>query len=292
MHTVRPHPVIVGFALVGIVALSLGASAASAQTVVTTCGQEVSGDVVLAADLDCTGVELGLVINGGKLAMNGHSISNANDENVRCTKPCTIVGPGLITGALWFGVNALETSVHMQQVDVTNCHVGGVQAWKKCVLDGPATISGNGVGVRGGKSVKANNVTITGNQGPAIDVASIKPVGAAVVKGCTITGNGSGISAQSRVKVTDSTITGNGVFGASAGGSLGGGSCVRPGSLTLKGSIVTGNDTDPDCGTPKVCADVVTCILPPRIKFGSTCDHSYVNESGNPGQDWGVCALD
>lgn len=258
----------------------------------TTCGQEVKGDAVLAADLDCTGVELGLVINGGKLAMNGHSISNANDENVRCTKPCTIVGPGLITGAQWFGVNALGTSVHMKQVDVTNCHVAGVQSWKRCMLDGPATISGNGEGVRGGKIVKANNLTITGNQGRAIDVASNDPVGVAVVTGCTITGNRSGVSAPRRVKVINSTITGNGVFGASAGGFVGGGSCVRPGSLTVKGSTVTGNDTDPDCGTAKVCADVVTCDLPPRIKSGSTCDHSYVNESGNPGQDWGVCALD
>jgi len=290
-RTLRTHLGFLGFALVGIVSLSLAATAASAQTMVTTCGQEVGGDVVLAADLDCTGVELGLVINGGNLAMNGHTIANANDENVRCTRPCTIVGPGLITGAQWFGVNGLGTSVRIQQVDVTNCVRGGVQAWRTSVLEGPATISGNGEGIRGGASVRVDNMTITGNVGTGIAVANIAESGTLVVRNSTITGNARGVSAQRRVKVIDSTITGNGTYGASAGANLAGGSCVRPGVLGVKSSTITGNDTDPDCGTTKVCADIATCEAAPKIK-DSACDTSYVNESGNPGQSWDVCALD
>ena len=56
---------------------------------------------------------------------------------------------------------------------------------------------------------------------------------------------------------------------------------------------MTGNNTDPDCGTTKVCFDLGTCpgATLPRLR-NSTCEHSYVLGSGNPGTDLGVCTLD
>src|SRR5262245_16616836 len=101
-------------------ALSILATTAVAQTTVTTCGQEVSGAAALAADLDCTGLSGNAVtLHGGTLALNGHTITGA-DIGVYCDRRCSVVGPGLVTGAKYFGIDAFGTSVHLTQVDVTN----------------------------------------------------------------------------------------------------------------------------------------------------------------------------
>jgi hypothetical protein len=263
-----------------------------AQTAVTTCGQEVSGSATLPADLDCTGFDGNAVtVHGGTLAMNGHTITGAG-TGIYCDHKCSIVGPGLVTGATAMGVNAWQTSIYMQQVDLTNNVGFGVQAVEKCVLVGPATISGNMEGVRLGRNAKLIDIALTGNQ-DAI-VAADQEV---VMKNGSVTGNTRGITADGLVKLTDVTVTGNGTLGVAAGPS----NCVANqtnrftasgGRVLLKGSTVTGNDTDPSCGTTAVCADIETCGGVAKLKLGSTCDHSYLIGSGNPGQTLHVCSLD
>ncbi len=260
----------------------------SAQTPITTCGQEASGSAQLAADLDCTGLAGNAVtLHGGSLAMNGHTITGG-DIGVYCDRPCSVVGPGLVTGSKYFNVDGFGTSVHLKQVDVTNAGYLGLQCWKTCVVDGPATMSGNGDAVAGSGNTKIRGmVTITGND-IAVSVSNSHGTATVFVSGSTITGNNRGIWTQRRIKLVDTSVTNNGVTGLLAGEFR----CPRNGVISLVRSTVTGNDTDPSCGTTNVCADIMTCGTPPRLDETSTCDHSYVNSSGNPGDSWHVCTLD
>ena len=264
------------------------ASHAAAQTSVTTCGQEVTGAATLDADLDCTGLDGGAVtIHGGSLAMNGHTITGGR-FGIFCDAKCTILGPGTVTGATFAGLQIFGTSVRVTGVDITNCALFGMQVWKAAVVEGPATISGNGDGIRAGNVARITNVTITGNYF-AVEVANNVSSGSVTVKGSTITANRTGLFVQRKVVVTDSTIAGNEQYGIEVGGC---GNGNRPGRAMVKHSTVTGNGTDSECGSTIACADIASCPVPPKLRAGSTCDHSYVLGSGIPGNNWGVCALD
>jgi len=269
-------------------ALSIVATTAFAQTPVTACGQEVSGSAALAADLDCTGfIGNAVTVHGGTLALNGHTITGG-DIGVYCDRRCSVVGPGLVTGGKYFDIDAFGTSVHVKQVDVTNAGVFGVQSWKSCVIDGPATMSGNGAAVAtSGKTKVRGGVTISGN-GTAISANDNHGTGSVIVTGSTITGNGWGITTQHKIKLIDATVTDNGRGGLVTGEYR----CPRKTVVKLVRSTVTGNDTDASCGTTNVCADITGCGTAPKLDETSTCEHSYVNGSGNPGDSWHVCTLD
>jgi len=273
--------------LLATAALSMIAATAFAQTPVTTCGQEVSGAAVLPADLDCTGMSGNAVtLHGGTLTLNGHTITGA-DIGVYCDRRCTVVGPGLVTGSNFFGIDAFGTSVHLKQVDVTNVPVRAVQSWKACIIDGPATMSGSGDAVAASGNTKIRDgVTITNND-TALAVFNDHGTAGVIVTGSTVTGNRQGILTQRRIKLVDSSVTDNGTNGLSAGEYK----CPRNGFISLVRSTVTGNGTDPSCST-NVCADIATCGTAPRVDDTSTCGHSYVNGSGNPGDSWHVCSLD
>ena len=158
------------------------------------------------------------------------------------------------------------------------------------MLEGPATVSGNGEGIRGGNSVKLIDMTVSANQGGVTAAAPNLRGGDVALINSTVSNNVyTGVTAQRRIKAIDSTITGNGKFGVSAGAYP---NCVRQGSVSLIGTTVTGNDTYAGCGSTTVCADVVTCGGLPKIRSGSVCDHSYVNGSGIPGDTLHVCAAD
>jgi hypothetical protein len=259
----------------------------AAQTAVTTCGQETRGPAVLNADLDCTGFDgYALTMHGGTLTMNGHTITGGN-IGVECDVSCKIVGPGSVTASVFIGVNAYGVGLKMSQVDVSNCGYFGAQVWDTAVIEGPATFTGNGVGITVGVTAKLKDLTITGN-GTGVDAANNFKNGTISVQGSTITGNDqNGLLAQHGVKVKDSTITGNGQSGIY---STGGFHCEKIAGASIKASTVTGNGAN--CPAGQVCADVATCKRKPRVKSGSTCGTSYQIGSGNPGQDWGVCTLD
>jgi hypothetical protein len=265
------------------------AGVASAQTVVTTCGQVTSGPAVLNADLDCTGFDgTNLTMNGGTLTMNGHTITGGF-IGVQCDRTCKIVGPGTITGASFGGIQAFGTGLKATQVDLIDNGQFGAQVWDAAVISGPATISGNGsTALRVGIKAKLTDLTIIGNL-TAVAVGTGKQGSASLLR-CTVTGNGSGVGAQRDIKVMDSTITDNDWVGVGAGGAGGTVGCEKKAGVTLKGSTVTGNGTV--CGVDKICADVVTCDKRPRVKPGSTCGTSANLGGIDPGSDWDVCTLD
>lgn len=277
------------FLLVMCAAIFASAGSVAAQTVVTTCGQETSGPAVLNADLDCAGFDgYALTMHGGTLTMNGHTITGGL-IGVQCDITCKIVGPGTVTASTFAGVNAFGVGLKMSQVDVTNNAVFGAQVWDQAVISGPAVFSGNGEAIRVGVKAKLKDLTITGN-GAGVDAANNAKVGSISVQGSTITNNdGAGLGAQRSIKVTDSVVTDNGDSGILAAGGF---NCEKKAGATLVRSTVTGNGTNPSCGSTKVCADVATCKKRPRVKPGSTCGTSYQIGSGNPGSDWGACTLD
>jgi len=263
------------------------ATGASAQTVLSTCGQEIKGFAIMTADLDCTGFGGHAVdIHGGKLDMQGHTLTGGNG-GIFCDGNCKVIGPGTVTGSTGIGINALESPIRVQEVDVTDHAIYGVQCGKGCNLNGPMTISGNDVGVRAGTTAKLRVVTLSGNT-IGVDASDNNVRGHALLFDSTVSGNVVGISADKIVKTSNTAITGNTEIGVTVGDA----SCTVKGLATIKGGSVTGNGTDPDCGTTVACADLATCNTAPHLAGGATCDHSYVNGSGIPGSDWDVCALD
>jgi hypothetical protein len=63
--------------------------------------------------------------------------------------------------------------------------------------------------------------------------------------------------------------------------------------VRLSGSSVLGNGTNASCGVTETCADLAACEQSvPELSTDSSCNHSYILESGFPGNDWAVCALD
>jgi hypothetical protein len=273
--------------LLTVAVVLLLASPAGAQTVVSTCGQEVHGFAALNADLDCTGFpNHAVTIHGGKLNLNGHTLTGGV-VSVFCDGNCQVIGPGMVTGSTGIGIIAFGVPFKMTQVDVTNHPIMGVECFKACKLLGPGTISGNGTGVRAGTMARLRSVSVSGNN-TGIDAVNDGLRGRALIHESTISGNRIGVTADVLVKSLNSTITGNAQYGISVGNE----SCTRKGLATLKAGTATGNGTDPDCGTTIACADVATCGTAPHLAGMATCDHSYVRASGIPGSDWNVCALD
>lgn len=156
---------------------------------------------------------------------------------------------------------------------------------------GPGTITGvDGDGIRHSKGqLTVREVTITGNTGHGVDSMS----GKVKLESATITNNGiDGVAAFLSVHSTASTVTGNGRFGVSTrpdGPVAGGAPCseTKKASFKLNFTTVTGNGTDPDCGSMLACADVAVCSRAPTLK-SSTCGESYRLESGIPGERLGV----
>ena len=60
--------------------------------------------------------------------------------------------------------------------------------------------------------------------------------------------------------------------------------------VTIVDSSITGNSLDVDCGVIQTCSDVSTCRLP--TVTNTTCNTSCDTNSGFPGTNWDVCALD
>jgi hypothetical protein len=248
---------------------------------------------MLNADLDCTGVDdYAVQIHHGRLNLNGHTITGG--FGIHCDGPCKVVGPGTVTNSTHFGINGMNTSLKVSQVNLTDNAVFGAQCFGTCKIEGPATISGNGVGIRNAGTLNGRNLTITGNL-RAVDGGNNDGTTRVRLRDSSVTGNGSGVHSHGGVKLLNTTVTGNGTSGASAGTTdfsrPEGIHCPRKALVMLYGSTVTGNHTDPECGVTKVCFDVATCLEAPRL-HDSTCEHSYAMASGNPGTDWDVCTLD
>jgi hypothetical protein len=86
------------------------------------------------------------------------------------------------------------------------------------------------------------------------------------------------------VHIARTSIVSNGFSGVSVG--TGFPFC----RLGVVDSTVVGNGTDASCGSTQTCADLAACDVPRLMQVA--CDSSYDVNSGFPGTDWGVCALD
>lgn len=203
------------------------------------------------------------------------------------------------------------TKVYRSTIDLNGA--GGIEAARLRIFD--STVSSNGgdglvgaehvqrctvqdnagMGVWSRGFIKVKSSTVSGNGSDGIHVFS--PSYASVVNRVrvlhsTVTNNlGHGITFSDPppnnnivvATVVGSTVTGNGLMGAQS-----------QNRLVVRTSIITGNGTDPSCGVTTPCADIAS-LAPPRFKLVpgvNQCDRSYVLESGLPGADWGVCALD
>ena len=149
----------------------------------------------------------------------------------------------------------------------------------RCVIKN-GTIDGNAdIGIVATRSL-VDNVTV--NMGGPIALALNEN---STVRGSTVAGSATiGIynsGGKKTTKIVDSTITGHQRYG------------VWTYRAKLENSTVTGNSTDPGCGTSVTCADLYT-IKRPQLKT-STCGTSSVVGIGDPSADchgWCVCTDD
>jgi hypothetical protein len=187
--------------LASLVILLASSVSARAQTEITACGQVVTGDAYLSADLDCSGFDgfvlmpervghveppevQGIAIGisrKGRLDLRGHTLV-ASQFGVFCGRSCTIVGNG---------------------GTIRSAAVHGVTAEKTLVI---------------------TDTTLMDNADTALYVR-----GQIKATGCTISGSDYATWFSNKVSLTSSTVTGNHEFGLSAD------------AITLKDSTVTNN---------------------------------------------------
>jgi hypothetical protein len=185
------------------------------------------------------------------------------------------------------------------RLDLRGHTLTGMVLWARgnVRFDGPGTITGSPAdGIRHSTGVlTVRNAVITGN--PRFGIVSL--AGKVKLQNVTVSGNGiDGVAAYRSVQARDSIVTGNARFGISSrpdGTNVEGGApCTETAkaSIKLHATAVTGNGTGTECGTTAACADLATCGRSPQIVKASSCDTSYVLESGIPGDTLGVCTAD
>lgn len=159
MRTIRAS-VLIPALLVATSALA----APPAPTPVTSCGQIVPARAraVLAADLDCTGQQAGVILStGSRLDLGGFTLSGAV-IGVRCDGRCTVTGPGTISDSEE-GIQGL-TSVTVRDVVLSGFTESAVRARGALAASG-LTITGAALYGLAGLNVKADNCSISSSWG-------------------------------------------------------------------------------------------------------------------------------
>lgn len=153
----------------------------SARVLVTTCGQVVQGQGVLAGDLDCSTHPGHAVVLDGTLVLNGFAvIGNATDpagySAVDCTGKCRvkIKGPGHIIGGST-GVSGSKVVV-TEEVTVLNAAEWGIRGARVTVKSAFVHDNGAGLGTGpdggggiGGGKITVTRSTIVGNAAYGVD---------------------------------------------------------------------------------------------------------------------------
>lgn len=204
MKTAAVRAMVTSSLLLGVVALSVGASIAAAQVVVDTCGQQLADDGILMADLDCTAAPDPVIhfTASGTLFLNGFTLSGSAAGSVR---RIDVVGPGTITGP-GVGVSAGGTFLHGGQVTVTDADISGNAG------DG-VVATGNG----GRAHARVRDSTVSNNGGFGVSVSTTStcpflncaPQEKVTIERSTISGNGTAGVYGSTIKIKDSTMTFN-----------------------------------------------------------------------------------
>ncbi len=242
----------------GLIASSLGKVIAMNTTISSTTGTAIDADRVKATNVMI--MNAGTGIQGGVVKLFDSTLTNAG---LGISGSRVVADNSTVTGGNQNGISA----------------GGGVR-----IVD--STITGNtGIGVNTSfASARIIGSDISGNGQEGISGTS----GSLTVKDSTITNNAAaGILYFGRIRVLEnSTISGNGLDGVNSG--------AFPPSLcevvSIVDSTITGNSLDADCGVIQTCADISTCRLP--TVTNTACNTSYDTNSGFPGTNWGVCALD
>jgi len=165
-----------------------------------------------------------------------------------------------------YGVDTYSGSVKVTNCNITDNGNAGVHAYDGGISVRDSTVTGNGVGVGGVfSSIKIKNTTISANDFDGIDL------------------NGG------KVTVSESTVSNHPGFGIRVSNYV-----ETKGLVLAKESTVLGNGTGVNCGVSEVCGDISSGTRPSfSYEAGvNVCDHSYVEGSGMPGRQWGVCYFD
>ena len=265
-------------------------TAHAADLVVSTCGTVVpSGDTgILEADLDCSAAPATqpavVLANRAALSLGGFTLTGAaNGTAVRCSRNCTVQGPGTITSApansgaraaciralLDAGAPPRSQRLKIENLSLTGCGQGvlgdtGTLGAKLTVTGVVAT--GNDSSFVAA-SIRARDVTASNGSGAGFVVPTGKMIGINVHADDN---DPAGVVAA-RVSLTDSTAIGNTAFGVQ----------TLTGAAKLRRTTVTGSS---------LC-DVLSA-RPPQVSE-LTCDTSarWIPPNGI-GESWGVCAND
>lgn len=193
-------------ALVATAIMLVSCATAQAQTILASCGQTVSGQVVLAADLDCSAAGEPSVTfeSSGTLSLAEHTFSGTVIAPVQGLE---IVGPGTITGP-GDGVYARGSFLHGPHI----------------VVSGAAEIAGNaGIGVyvdanpgnRPSVTVLGASISDNGSNGISVMTAAACPSlncippGKVRLREASLVGNGAHALSASNISIQRSTVTGN-----------------------------------------------------------------------------------
>lgn len=196
--------------------------AAFAQQAINSCGDIATSNAVLTADLDCTGLPVGVTVTKGKkLELAGFTISGADSYGIECEAGCKVLGPGTVDSNE-VGIVA-NGKTRLSDVIVSNSGATGVQIGvgplpvpagviERTTIDGGA---GDGLVVRG--KVKMTDSTVTMNAGMGVRITEDRRN--ATIRGSLIADNGSHglwLFRFGKVSVKDSTIVRNGGSGVRA----------------------------------------------------------------------------
>jgi len=311
--------------LVATFVLALEAPA-TAQVVVNTCEQVVTGDGVLTGDLDCTGFD-SIQIAKGSLNLAGFTLTAERGSIVDCDRACTIFSEppgGTIVATTTDPI--LDISIfspgNLKIHDIAMINVGRVWSEKSLFLTNVTrTDCGS---LLGENRVSIGNVVSAGSVAHTARIEGTKRVKVEDSQFSASAGYATLIASE-RVKFADSSISGgadpnNGAIHAGKGAKILGGliegvrtmgvsatrlvvkECTITGNgvagiggsqrLRIRDSTITGNGGGfATCGVSIACADIRSDVLP-KIDADSSCDTSYQEGSGIPGTNWAVCALD
>ena len=292
--------------IAGLVSLALSPAPALAVVEITMCGQPelqgrgiVDGKAILMNDLVGCGVRL----ERSSLDLNGFSITTSAVP-VFCETSCKVFGPGTLDAGAGWAVSVQQNSNETIGItraivsDVTITGAGcGISANsfslfhdQRVKASGGVRVSNSvitstgcaGDAIRASRKAVIKNTVVTGSSEAAVGAGSGHPYSRSprtvTVKDSQLSTNGLyGITAG-RVKITDSTVTGGSLYG------------VLAGKAVLRGASVSGSADDPICGVTETCADIGAGRA--RVNSDSSCETSYQNGSGFPGDDLDICSLD
>lgn len=282
-------------------ALLLGhiGTAAAQPIVISACGSTVPEGAtgILESDLSCTPGSFNYVIflgRGATLDLNGHTISNGQVKCFEGRGRCTVLGPGLLTGALASpqGPGAAialpdRARLELRDVEIRNNETGVLgDQMDSSVHAVDSVIDDNDLyGIYAGKVI-LENVSASGNGvlGPGNTLLTAGIVAHRGLRGHDVTANDNveggvicGKPGKIRLqRLTAQNNTGPGVYSAGKG-------------VKLIDSTVTGNTRDGEN------VDIRSFRLPTLVD--TTCGYSASVPLDPPGTDdlgppWGVCAND